>query len=518
MIRDLEVSQPDPSEVADVCIVGAGAAGIVIAVELIRQGKRVVLLEGGGADVEERSQETYRSEVVGNIHRGVHTGRFRAKGGTTTRWGGQILEFEYLDFIQRPWIAESGWPFSKDELRPYYERALELEGLGGVIRKDESVWRKIGVEPPSFDGLHSYFSRWCPEPSFARLHRAVLEENASLVVWLHANAVEMIFHADRMIGVRCRTLTGVEATFRASRFVFCLGAIESSRFFLQPSAAGFPWNRSGLLGRHFQDHIDVNAAEIEPIDSEGFHRIFDNIFREGFKYHPKLRLSSSIQQERRTLNVAATMSFISNADEALGRLKETAKKILRGRVREVAFADVVFVVKNLPLLVRQTLRYAIQNRAYNPSDAAITLRVHCEQQPDSTSSITLSDERDALGLYRTRLDWQISDKELAAIREYVLIAQCSLAGIARVIPDPDLVAGKPEFRAKCDDSNHHMGGMRMAVDPEDGVVDPNLRLHGTANIYVCSGAVFPTSSFSNPTHTVLALAVRLADHLAGDLG
>ena len=59
-----------------------------------------------------------------------------------------------------------------------------------------------------------------------------------------------------------------------------------------------------------------------------------------------------------------------------------------------------------------------------------------------------------------------------------------------------------------------MGGMRMAVAPTDGVVTPDLLLHGTRNVYICSGAVFPTSGFSNPTHTVLALAMRLADRLA----
>ena len=518
MIHDLETSQPDENEMPDICIVGAGAAGIVLAVELLKQGKRVTLLEGGGSDVEERSQDTYRSEVTGNVHRGVHTGRFRAKGGTTTRWGGQILEFDDLDFGQRSWIAESGWPFSKEELKPFYERALEHEGLGAVTRNDEAVWREIGRNPPSFAGFQSYFSRWCPEPAFARLHRAALEEDGNLALWLHANASEMIFEADRMIGVRCRTLTGIAAIFRASRFIFCLGAIESSRFFLQPQPEGLPWNRSGLLGRHFQDHIDVNAAEIKPLGSQAFHRIFDNIFSKGFKYHPKLRLAPSIQEEKRTLNVAGTMYFISNADEALGRLKETAKKLLRGHMRELTLADVSFVVKNLPLLLRQTLRYAIHHRAYNPPGASIKLRVHCEQQPDSQSSITLSSERDALGLYRTRLDWQISDLEIATIRAYVLEAQRSLDGIATVTPDLDLLAGNPAFRAKCDDSNHHMGGMRMNVDPEMGVVDPNLLLHGTENVYVCSGAVFPTSSFSNPTHTVLALAIRLAGHLTNDLG
>ena len=513
MIHDLERDRPTEHTPADVCIVGAGAAGILLAVELLAQGKRVTLLEGGGHDVEERSQETYRSDVIGLAHRGIHIGRFRAKGGTTTRWGGQILEFDARDFELRHFVPESGWPFAKSTLAPYYAHALELEGLGKVTRHDTAVWREIGLEPPTFDGLEPYFSRWCPEPDLARVHRQTLEKDPDLDVWLHSNAVELLLDGTTVTGIRCQTLTGVEATFTAAHYVFCLGAIESCRFFLQPRPGGLPWNRSGLLGKHFQDHIDTNAATVVPTDRARFHAAFDNVFSRGFKYHPKLRLAPAAQERRKTLNVAATMYFLSEADAELDRLKTTAKKLLRGRLREVTPTDAAHTLANLPLLLRQALRYKLKRRAYNPPDATIKLRVHCEQQPDSASSITLSEERDSFGLLRARLDWQISDRELATIREFVLQAQASLAEVATVTPDPALLAGDPAFRLQCDDSNHHMGGMRMTAGPENGIVDLNLRLQGTTNCFICSGAVLPTSSFSNPTHTVLALALRLADHL-----
>ena len=514
MIHDLESRQPtQDDEAADVCIVGAGAAGIILAVELLAQGKRVLLLEGGGDDVEERSQEPYGSEVVGLPHRGIHTGRFRAKGGTTTRWGGQILEFDARDFAARPAVALSGWPFPKDELAPFYARALTLEGLGNVTRDDAALWREIGLQPPVLAGLEPYFSRWCPEPALSRVHRQTLENHAALSLWLHANVVELMTSGETVTGLRTRTLTGIEHVFRAQTFVFCLGAIESCRFFLQPHPNAHLWNRSGLLGKHFQDHIDVNAAEIRPTHAARFHAVFDNVFSRGFKYHPKLRLSPRLQEQHATLNVAATMYFVSDADVELDRLKSTAKKLLRGRIREVSASDIAHAGYNLPLLLRQVYRYTVKHRAYNPPSAAILLRVHCEQQPDSLSSISLSDQRDSLGLFRTRLNWFISDRELATIREYVLQAQVALAGLAEVVPDAKLLSGDSTFRAQCNDSNHHMGGMRMAQTPQQGVVDLNLRLHGTANCFVCSGAVFPTSSFSNPTHTVLALAIRLAEHL-----
>jgi choline dehydrogenase-like flavoprotein len=164
--------------------------------------------------------------------------------------------------------------------------------------------------------------------------------------------------------------------------------------------------------------------------------------------------------------------------------------------------------------MRQIARYALQHRAYNPASSEISLRVHCEQRPDGESSITLADERDSLGLLRARLDWRISDLELETIRYYAETAATSLSQVAEVQPDSALLNRDPSFLDKCDDSNHHMGGMRMANSPDRGVVSPDLLLNGTRNVYICSGAVFPTSGFSNPTHTVLALAIRLSDHLA----
>ena len=513
MIRDLLRDAPEAGRRSDVCIVGAGAAGIVLAAELVRLGRTVTLLEGGGADVEEQSQEPYRSEVTGLVHRGVHEGRVRAKGGTTTRWGGQILELQDVDFAERPWVPGSGWPVGKQELAPFYGRALELEGLGATLRDDAAVWGALGLPVPATGELEPYFSRWCPEPNFARVHGALLDAATGPDVWLHANAVELLLEDERAVGLRCRTLTGVEAVFRAERYVFCMGAIESARFFLQPRAGTLPWNESGLLGRHFQDHVDANAATVVPLDARRFHELFDNVFLGGSKYHPKLRLGAAEQSRLRCLNVAATMHFESDMDAALAGNKATVKHLLRGHWNELQASDVGGLMRNLPVLARQALRYGVQHRAYNPGSARVSLRVHCEQEPEGASSITLSDERDALGMLRTRLDWQIADAELATIAHYVEAARTALAGIAEVVADPLLAAGDGAFRVRCDDSNHHMGGMRMAASGRAGVVDTDLRLHGTRNVYVGSAAVFPTSGNSNPTHTLLALMVRLAEHL-----
>lgn len=514
MIRDLLNEKPSPDYRPQICVVGAGAAGICLAVELARRGKSVMVLEAGGRDVEDAAQEPYRSEVVGHVHRGIHSGRFRAHGGTTTRWGGQIYELNREDFAQRDWIPASGWPITYEELEPFYERALQFEGLGDVLRSDSEVWSLLKLREPSFQSLQPYLTRWCPEPNFARLHARALESAENLQVWLHANVTELVLDDGTVRAIRVRTQQGTEVLVHADEFVFCMGTIECVRFFLQPRDGELPWNRSSLLGRHFQDHVDANAARVLPRDRKRFAELFDNVFLRGFKYHPKLRLAPEVQRSAGVLNCAATMSFASDIDEALATTKSTAKHLIRGRFGELKAGDVIGLALHGPLLVRQAARYALRHRVYNPASSEIRLRVHCEQPPDGESSITLSSERDSLGLLRARLDWRISNLELETIRTFATTAVRSLSDIAEIEPDDALVRGDAAFLNLCDDSNHHMGGMRMNSSPALGVVTPELRLHGTRNVYVCSGAVFPTSGFSNPTHTTLALAMRLADQLA----
>jgi choline dehydrogenase-like flavoprotein len=512
VIRDLLHDIPPATLIADICIVGAGAAGITLAVEFARKGKTVLLLEGGGAVREDSSQALYDSEIAGLPHRGIHTGRIRVKGGTTVRWGGQILELDALDFTPRPTVPESGWPFPKTELTSFYERALHLEGLAKVERSDAAVWRDLNLPFTQFADLEAYLSRWCPEPNFARLHNKTLTTHTSIHLWLHSSVVELITEGETTTGLRCRTLTGEETIFRAHKYIFALGGIESSRFFLQPRPGGLPWNRSSLLGQHFQDHIDCNAAAVHPHDLASFHDTFDPIITHGFKFLPKLRLPPHLQARHDTLSIGSTMSF-EDTGKVRMQAKHTIRDLMRGRFRDVTRDNLTHTAKHVPMLFHQVWRYKVQRRAYAPPEVRIFLRIHCEQEPTSRSSITLTDQRDPLGLFRVRFDWQISERELETIRQFVLIAQRSLASIARIIPDEDLMSGSPNFLARCDDSNHHMGGMRMSPTDATGVVDPNLRLYGLTNTYICSSAVFPCSGFSNPTHTVLALAIRLCDHL-----
>ncbi len=512
MIYDLQRDVPDAARHADVCIVGAGAAGIALAVECVRQGKSVTLLEAGGTTAEAGAQDTFRGAVVARAYRGMEQGRAKRLGGTTTLWGGQILELDAIDFEHRDWVAGSGWPVTKQELAPFYARALALEGVTPALQDDAGVWRRLGLDAPVFDDLDAYFSRWCPEPDFSRLHRSALQ-GEGVTLWLHATAVQAVCEGEHLRHIVARTACGRRASFKADRFVFCLGSIETARFFLQPRE-GVPWRDSSLIGHFFQDHIDSTAATLVPHDAASLHTLFDTVFLRGFKYSPKLRLSDKVQRRHKLLNVGATIFSTEAADDSLRDLKATAKGVLRGRLDTVRPSHLRGALRSAPHLARQAYRYAVQHRAYHSPKAALSLRVHCEQLPAGHNAITLTNERDALGLLRARVRWQIEPDELRSIRCFVELCRGALSRYADVVPHPALHAGDGSFADHCEDSFHHMGGMRMDPSPECGVVDEELRIHGTSNAYVCSAAVFPTSGFSNPTHTLLALAARLALHLS----
>jgi choline dehydrogenase-like flavoprotein len=502
----------------DVCIVGGGAAGTSLAVELSRRGQTVLLVEAGGLSVEESDQDPYRSEVVGpSPHRGINHGRVRALGGTTKLWGGQILELDDADFGARSWVVGSGWPFSKTELKGYYAVALRLVGLGDSL-SDSEVWAVLGLPNPSqlSADFETYFTRWCPEPDFGVLHADALASQDGPTVLVNATVTSTELADARVSRVSGRNVDGADFAVSAREFAFCLGGLETCRFFLQPSP-GAPWDGHPMLGSGYQDHVDADVAVIRPIDEIRFHATFDNVYLEGLKYHPKLKLGVAAQERLGILGTAGTVVFDSPSDERLVQIKAVARRVLRSRGRELTLSDVRSLVihglRIAPTVARQLYRYVRKHRAYIPRDATMRLRVHCEQEPFSASRISLADTKDAFGLFRSRIEFRIADAELRAIEAFALQAQKSLseAGLAELALAPDL--GQPAFRARCRDANHHMSGMRMSHDPTDGLVDPSLRVHGTENLYICSAAVFPTSGFSNPTHTLLALALRLADHL-----
>ena len=508
MISDLERSDIPAGNTFDVCVVGSGAAGLTISHQLFRRGHRVLLLEGGGASRWERkSQALNKSDLHGQTFAGAHSGRFRTLGGTTSVWAGQVMELDDIDFEHRDWVEGSSWPIGKSELRKYYAQATELEGAEGLVQDDAEVWERTGTPQPDLgEELHISFSRYCPEKKFARVFADTINDER-LTVMLHANAVEMIpaQNNQQIASLRLRTLDGKETFCKAKNFVLCLGGIESSRFLLNQQFS--PWNASNLVGRYFQDHIQCFAADVRHADMHlpnwayGPYRLAGN-------YLPKIRLSAAAQQKYQVLNVSGMVEPSDGIYETL----RTGIKVVAGPSSTIGLGEFLRMTPRVPAVIWHHFKIK-KDPNYIVPWAKPKLSVYCEQSPVSESRIVLSSKRDKLGLFKADITWCVSELEIETVRKYVAVAQEAFKafGIGEIVPDPDL--HNDGIYRKCTDQFHHCGGTRMAARTQDGVVDLDLRLNGVGNVYVCSSSVFPCSGFANPTHTIIALAARLAEHL-----
>jgi choline dehydrogenase-like flavoprotein len=213
--------------------------------------------------------------------------------------------------------------------------------------------------------------------------------------------------------------------------------------------------------------------------------------------------------------VCGFMLFSSGEDDDLALAFETYRLLKTKRLKKLSARRLMHFVAHFHKLAWHKIPYS---RSFSAKSHACKLCVNTEQDPLSDSRIDLSSQVDALGLYRPRVTWKMSQVELHSIRRYVEVIGdvFSKKGWGQVIPHANLISDDDLMSERCEDIYHHMGGTRMGLDEAKSVVDANLKIYGTSNAYICSSSVFPCAGFANPTHTVIALALRLAHHLSNN--
>ncbi|HEY0785895.1 MAG TPA: FAD-dependent oxidoreductase [Acidobacteriaceae bacterium] len=525
MLIDVLQAEPPVDLRADVLVIGAGAVGLSMAVDLVRRGAEVTLLEAGPPDVEKASQEFFESaRWYGYPLEGLHVGRRRALGGTTTAWPGQLVPFDPVVFEQRPWVEEVGWPIDRCTLDPFYARAFDLLGLEQRM-SDDAVWGALKTRLPDLgNDLDVFLTRWTPEPNFAVLFKDEIARHPKLHVLVNATATGLLMAGDQKTveGVTIRRADGTTHTLRARSVVLANGTVEIARLLSVPLSSGerAPWSANPWLGRGFTDHVDAYAGTVTPIDRARFHDIFDNIMLRGLKYTPKIKLSEEAQRRDELLGIAVQFLFNSQHKDHLDKLKVPVKALLHGHIdrRVLTIPGLMLPVARLALPM--LARYLLHKRTYNLADQGIQLRLTSEQKPLRESCLMLRPERDALGMPLIDLSWQIDGTgQLETMARFCEMVRdyFDREKLARLDLNPLLLARDPAFLAEIDDGNHQMGMARMAATEEDGVVDANLRVYGSENLYVAGAATFPTTGFANPTMTGITLGLRLAEHLTGQL-
>jgi choline dehydrogenase-like flavoprotein len=492
---------------ADVCIVGAGAAGITLARELISAGFRVCLLEAGGLNVDPEVDALSRIENVGRPYR-ANRMRLRYFGGTTNHWGGHCVPLSPSDMRLRSWVSEVGWPYSFDELRPYYVAAHRLLGLGDFNYNADAVATRSGAELIEFSGerVTSTVSRYNPV-RFGLAFGPELDASTSLqcVLYADVSSIELEDPASETVeSVRVQSVARNEFRVKASYFIVACGGIENARLLLssrhqRPAGLG---NHSELVGRYFMEHIWYESGYIVPADpiNDFWAYLDEHLLGSGRKrFHIALPPA-----EQRRLEISAFRAELMARSAAFWELWKSRNRGLR-------VADVTAVAAR-PFELGHVLRCRQQ-----ATPDALVLGNYIEQVPNRDSRVTLSENLDPLGRPQARLDWRLSpqDHEAVVKAQEVIANELGGSGTGRM-----RIGIRDRYEVELEGANggaHHMGTTRMHDDPALGVTDGQGRVHYTRNLYIAGSSLFPTCGYANPTLTIVATSLRMASHIGDRL-
>jgi choline dehydrogenase-like flavoprotein len=483
--------------VADVCIVGAGAAGITLALELIDSGLQVCVLAGGGLELARAEQELYQGTMSGLDGFTLDARRVRAFGGTTHWWAGWCRPLAVEDFEARDYIPHSGWPIDFEQLAPFYERAHRTLELGAfnydlelILTRAERSWLQL-----EGSAVRSELFQFSPPTRMGSTYRSQIEEAANVRALADGHMLDLEADGRRVVRLSCGTLAGKRFTVEAGRFVLAMGALENARMLLAADDGRGVANGSDAVGRYFMEHphyrSSVKVVSPEGIDTTSYAR-----------FAADTRVSDDHPEA--PIDVVAVLALSAEAREREGL--PTWNATLVDADGDLGEADAQHEGAIGPLGVAELLRPQKSAKLW-------TLTCRVEQAPDPDSRVTLIDERDAFGIPRIDLHWKIRERDNEALVRSLELLGADLARNRMGRLYVPTSAGRFDFPrgSGC----HHMGTTRMANDPEHGVVDADCLCFDLDNLYLAGSSVFATSGASNPTLTIVALAHRLADHLKG---
>jgi choline dehydrogenase-like flavoprotein len=500
VIIDAALERP-PSLDADVCIVGAGAAGITLARELVGSPYRVMVLESGTRGFEARTQALYGNDHGKIVYEQAKVQR-RTFGGSTTIWSGRCIALDPFDFDERPWVAGSGWPVGRPDLNPFYERARLVCGLDMSL-DDVERWLANLSARLGIDELAVALLQKPPPINFAAMYGAELAAAANVTVVLNANVVGLGYAGSELSNIAIKTIDGHKFSVETAIGVLAAGGIENARLLL---ASGL--NQSGLVGRHFMDHAYVDAGLLRP----GSRTLPDELCNvsgdHGLLVMPAetsrvegLGRAAAYMDRHATHRLAS--SYVSTSVKALAELRAAAVRREIGRHSW----PLVRSIRREPHQLVDSFARRVRRRI--APDGDLVARVVVETTPNPASRIQLSTERNTLGQLGASIDWRPNPLDARTFSRFAEVLRTELAthgyGDLEILPN--------RWPKRLEPGRHPSGTTRMHSDEHVGVVDGDCRLHELSNVYVAGSSVFPTIGIANPTLTIVALAVRLADHL-----
>lgn len=508
----------------DVCIIGSGAAGITLAREFIEKGFNVCLLESGGMKPRKMTRSLTQGENNGIPYRPLEYVRCRFFGGTTNAWHGGCEELDELDFEVRSWVPNSGWPFEYAHLQPFYFRAKALCQLPPFFHDEEWESSFKSKFPLNSNKLIQRIRFRSTNPRFGNLYGQEIINSSNITVYLNATVVQISTNkeANRVTNIRVCSFVGHEFLFTAKLFVLAAGGIENPRLLLASNRINKEGlgNEYDLVGRFFMTHPLVDSGVLFP-KKRSFSRAWHTFYKANVGYpKPTIGLSRETQYKEQLLNLNTTLDAsykeaqFDGVTSLIYLLKE-GYMVHWSYVPNHFMENVKRINKDLLNVVRYGIKKMVKPYSMIKNIETFHLSNILETAPNPDSRVTLSTKRDALGGNLANLDWRMEaiDKRSLRRSHEIFAKEFEAAGEGRLLVkiDKDEHTWPPTLIGLA----HHMGTTRMHVDPKKGVVDANCKVHGLSNLYIAGSSVFPTSGAVAPTFTIVALALKLADHIKG---
>lgn len=511
-LRDVETLS------AEICVIGSGPGGGVPAVALAEMGHDVLLLEAGPAE-KGGGTPLFTRDIFSDGEADLpFTGAVQL-GGSSNLWAGRLAPLEPIDFEEREWVSNSGWPISAEALP--YERALRL-----IAGFDPRMEIEKGGIPAGFgpmlgdDGIDLKQFFWVPRPfNIAHyLREALPARGGRLRVLTDSPVVELteVAGGGRIAAALVRGAGGKPVRVEARVFVLAAGGFETARILLSSrgeSGAGVG-NGHDLVGRYLSTHpkADIATLTLSKRTATG-HPLFMDSPTGGGRSRLGVGFGPSAQRRLALLNHYVQLSpFLEyRASRAFDRVR-TSAAIKSPFIDRSSLAKGILPTLGVFAFDMIGRLAGLQGRA-----RIFILRAFLDQYPSPENRIRLSGEINALGLPTADVTWSFSREDRASVIRF-------LAALDEILVAQDI--GRLDYRKLLDQGDdwpltalhsHFMGTTRMGATERQGVVDADCRVFGQSNLYVSGPSVFTTYGYANPFLTITALGLRLADHIAGRL-
>ncbi|MCB1247016.1 MAG: GMC family oxidoreductase [Acidimicrobiia bacterium] len=526
MITDARTLPVGTTVEVDLCVIGGGPAGISVAHRFLEQDHvTVAVIESGGTEFDPAVQELATTDQTGQPYYPIKETRIRAFGGSTMSWGGISAPFDELDFEERDWVPRSGWPISRSDLDPYYTRAKQV---GHVLNPDAS---SVGEGRFGEDNGPSPATKWAEvyfsgPTRYGATYEDAFRRSKRVSTLLYSTVVEIETDdaQTHVTGVRVATHGGGDYRVVAKQFVLAGGGIENARMLMTSGNVerGGLANQHDVVGRYFQEHPGAKDKYRLPEDSTWLaSRIHGAAGTLNFS---RLGLTAGVQRNEQLVNYLTNISFgyegqLTEQFQAVRRIVNASRKPwsdspylqdVGGGPNKVRMRDVGIALRNPYRSVQSAFGARFEPKRLR---RFLHIESNVEQIPTPENRVTLTRDVDAFGIPRASLHWQLSDLEERTYRRGLDLVIKALDQYA-----PGLREGRMDYPepwpGAVHGNWHHIGTTRMHPDPKQGVVDADCKIHGIDNLHVAGSSVFPTGGATSPTLTIVALGLRLSDHLA----